>query len=95
MRQYAVEVLSKYSHGRYGKTKFCVWCLSEKSKQKACYFGYEVLAGMTWSEVFSEKYPDTSAQALLVPHPNNLNDLIGYDNALKYFSCRAFLLEGY
>ena len=54
MKQYAVEVLEKVSHGIYGKEKYTVWSLSETSKQRACYFAAEIVAGMTWREILKE-----------------------------------------
>lgn len=90
MKQYAVEVLEKVSHGIYGKEKYTVWSLSETSKQRACYFAAEIVAGMTWRELLREARPE-ELLSMYVPFGCKLDDIIGYENAEKCFSYRAFL----
>ena len=89
-KNYAVDVLEKYSHGIYGKEKFTSWRLSETSKQRACSFAAEIIAGMTWQEILSEARPDEYLQ-MYVPAGCKLDELIGHENAEKYFSYRAVL----
>lgn len=89
-RNYAVDVLEKYSHGIYGKERYTSWRLSETSKQRACNFAAEIVAGMTWQEILSEARPDEYLK-MYVPTGCKLDELIGHENAEKYFSYRAAL----
>ena len=93
MKQYAVEVMTKYSNGRYGKVKYTTWCLAETSKAKACSFACEILASMTWREILSERYDNPTQIFIPTFSGAKLEDTIGYDNASKYFSFRAELMK--
>ena len=96
MKQYAVEVLEKHSHGTYGKELYATWCLSETSKKGACSFASEILAGMSWREIFvgNDKYSklDDFMQEMHIPRGCKLDDTIGYENADRCFSFRAELM---
>ena len=92
-KQYAVDVQEKYSHGRYGKQKYTSWCLSETSKQRACYFAAEIVAGMTWRELFDENHRTIreDIKIMWIPWGCQLDDLIGHENAEKYFTYKAYI----
>lgn len=94
MKQYAVEILEHYSHGIYGKERYAAWCLSETSKKGACSFASEIVAGMTWRQILTEKYGEGSdnIQKIHIPWKCQLDDVIGYENANKCFSYRASLM---
>ena len=86
MKLYKVTVMAKYSNGRYGKVKYQSWGLQATSKKNACDFAYDIVAGMTWREIFSEQsYP----RMLLPMGVKNLDETIGYEFADKRFSYRA------
>ena len=93
-RQYAVDVLERYSHGIYGKEKYTSWLLSETSKARACCFAAEIVAGMTWREILKEKYGhDNFLSNIFCPWGCKLDDQIGHEGAEKYFSYRASIEE--
>ena len=94
MKQYAVEILERYAHGVYGKERYTVWCLSETSKKGACSFASEMIAGMTWAQILTEKYGEgnDNGKNTLIPWGCRLDDVIGYENASKFFSYRASLI---
>lgn len=91
-RQYAVDVLERYSHGIYGKEKYTSWLLSETSKTRACCFAAEIVAGMTWREILTEARPEEYIN-MYVPFGCKLDDMIGHEGAEKYFSYRASIEE--
>jgi hypothetical protein len=92
MKQYAVEVMTKHSNGRYGKERYCVWCLSETSKAKAESFASEILAGMTWREILEDKWGEMAEMHMPMFANAKMNDTIGYENAEAYFSFKASLI---
>ena len=90
-KQYAVEVLEKRSHGRYGKDIFQVWCLSETSKERAVEFGYEILAGMTFNEILKPFCEENGHDIeTMIPFGYD-NKMLGYEDAKKFFSVRAYV----
>lgn len=91
-KQYAVEVLEKRSHGRYGKDVFQVWCLSETSKERVVEFGYEILAGMTYKEIIKDFAEEHNHDIrFMIPFGCDNDKPIGYENAKRYFSVKAYL----
>ena len=80
-KQYAVEVLEKRSHGRYGKDVFQVWCLSETSKERAVEFGYEILAGMTYKEIIKDFVKKFNLKNLY-PNEKNYQDFQPWKNII-------------
>ena len=50
MKNYSVEVLSKESHGRYGKSYFFGMCVSAANKKMAESFVEELVDDMTFDE---------------------------------------------
>lgn len=96
MKQYAVEILERHTHGIYGKERYTVWCLSETSKKGACSFALEIVAGMTWRQILTEKYGEGSSHIQKSPYMSwkcELDDVIGYENANNCFSYRATLMQ--
>lgn len=93
-KQYAVEVLTKRSHGKYGKDTFQVWCLSETSKERVIEFGYEILAGMTYREILKEYCEEHKCDiAMMIPFGYDNDKPIGYENAKCFFSVKAYLYK--
>ena len=90
-KQYGVEVLEKRSHGIHGKDTYQVWCLSETSKERAVEFGYEILAGMTFREILKEYCEEHKCDVeMMIPFGYD-NKPLGYENAKRFFSVRAYL----
>lgn len=91
-KQYAVEVLEKTSHGKYGKDTFQVWCLSETSKARAVEFGYEILAGMTYREIIKDYCEEHKCDIrFMIPFCCESDKPIGYENAKRFFTVKAYL----
>lgn len=87
---YRVDVLEKVSHGIDGKEIYTSWALTESSKKRACYFAAEIIAGMTWKELLQEWQPNKEDIFYKMRCPlGELNNIIGHENAEKYFSFRA------
>ena len=94
-KQYAVEVLSKRSHGKYGKDTFQVWCLSETSKERAIEFGYEILAGMTYHEILKPYCEETKTDIrMITPFGYDNEKPIGYEDSKRFFTVKAYLYKG-
>lgn len=93
MKQYRVEVMEHYNHGHHGKERFQVWGLSATSKKNACDFAYDIVAGMTWREIFADKENPDSTKLMWMPWEargqKGLDETIGYEWAETYFSYRA------
>lgn len=92
-KDYAVEVVSRYQSGPYGKAKYTTWCLSDTSKANVCAFGMEIIAGSTWREILSQRYDEEFQMKLHMPSEYSLDDVIGYDNAERFFQTRAYLMR--
>ena len=95
-KQYAVEVLQRYSHGRYGKDFYFGMYLPAFNKKDAEEVGIETLAGMTWNEINS-RCIDNKQKPWMVWHQGEHERIhgadapIGFENAEKFFSCKAYI----
>lgn len=95
-RQYAVEVLEKHQHGRYGKRFYFGMYLPGFSKKDAEEVGIEMLAAMTFDEI-NNRCVDDGMKPWQMWHQgdrerNNGKDApIGFDLAEAFFSCKAYI----
>lgn len=91
-KMYAVEVLERCSHGRYGKELMFQLCLCTTSIARAKDFAFDVLAGMTKNEILLACTNDSARSYIELLWPlRNLNDTpIGFENAIKFFSTKAY-----
>jgi len=88
-RQYAVEVLSKYSHGKYGKTFYFGFYLYGFSKTDAENVAAETLAEMTFPEI-SKRCVDCGKPWETFDYSRK-DEKIGFDMVDKYFSFKAYI----
>lgn len=93
-KQYAVEVLEKYQHGRYGKEFYFGLYVPGFSKADAEAVAMETLASMTFEEI------DTRCIDGHVGGPYHIWNVgnsypkdkpIGFEQAEAYFTCRAYI----
>ena len=100
MKQYAVDVLGKHSHGRYGKELYTSWCLSHTSKAGAEDFALDILSGKTWGELIEEieilkdkrMGELESIRYIVWENGYQESDIIGLENAERFFSFKANLM---
>lgn len=88
-KQYAVEVLEKHQHGRYGKRFYFGMYLPGFSKKDAEEVGIETLAEMTFNEINSrcvdEKMKPWECWRIEKDTP------IGIELANMFFCCKAYI----
>ena len=95
-KQYAVEVLERYQHGRYGKRFYFGMYLPGFSKKDAESVGIETLAGMTFDEINS-RCVDDKMKPWQCWHQgehereNGKSAPIGMELAEAFFCCRAYV----
>lgn len=89
-RQYAVEVIQRYSHGRYGKDYYFGMYLPGFSKKDAEEVGIETLAAMSFDEI-DKRCIDTRMKPWHVRDIHITKGAIGFELARKYFTCRAYI----
>ena len=96
-KQYAVEVLEKYQHGKYGKTFYFGMYLPGFSKKDAENVGIEELAGMSFDEINSRcVYPEQQKPWQIFAQgeherKHGKGAAIGFEIAEQFFSCRAYI----
>lgn len=88
-KDYAVEIYSRYSSGRYGKDHYCGWVLNDISIDNVKSFALEIIAGMTYRE-FTEQAMTT----LCMPFGVSEDDKIGYEKAEELFTIKASVFKG-
>lgn len=91
-KQYAVEVIQRYSHGRYGKDFYFGLYLPGFSKKDAEEVGIETIAAMTFDEI-NKRCVDDKQKPWQVWDERQYGTTkpIGFDLAEKYFTCRAYI----
>jgi len=95
-RQYAVEVLEKHQHGRYGKRFYFGMYLPGFSKKDAESVGIETLAGMSFDEIKS-RCVDDGMKPWECWHQcehekkNGKDAPIGFELAEMFFCCKAYI----
>lgn len=95
-RQYAVEVLEKHQHGRYGKRFYFGMYLPGFSKKDAEAVGIETLAGMSFDEI-NARCVDEGMKPWECWHQhehegkNGKDAPIGFDLAEAFFCCKAYI----
>lgn len=95
-KQYAVEVLERHQHGRYGKRFYFGMYLWGFNKKDAEEVGLEELAGMTFKEINARCVDDTmkpwEAWHQHEHEQKRGEDApIGFDLAEAFFCCRAYI----
>lgn len=98
MKQYAVEVLEKGSHGKYGKDFFFGMYLWGYNKQDAVDAAYTELSEMTIDELCERatddkmKYYLNASFAIYMHNKEYGEDApIGIEIAEKLFTCKAYI----
>ena len=91
-RQYAVEVVERYAHGKYGKEFYFGMYLPGFSKKDAEEVGIETIATMTFDEINKRCVNDKQKpwQMWDEGHHGKAKP-IGFEMAEKYFTCRAYI----
>lgn len=95
-KQYAVEVLEKHQHGRYGKRFYFGMYLPGFSKKDAEAVGIEELAGMTFDEINKRCAEDGMKPWEVWYQPehekkNGKDCPIGFELAEMFFCCKAYI----
>lgn len=91
-RQYAVEVIQRYSHGRYGKEFYFGLYLPGFSKKDAEEVGMETLAVMSFDEINKRCIKDNQKPWQVFDEGQHGKQRpIGFELAEKYFTCRAYI----
>ena len=68
MKQYEVEIMGKYSHGRYGKERYFGMILSADSCKNAESFAEDIIFEMTFEEFFercNQEYSDLAKKQFM------------------------------
>lgn len=97
LKQYAVEVLEKYQHGKYGKTYYFGLYLCGFNKKDAEEVGIETLAAMSFDEIKQRcvnpdrEYPWEIWWQKEHERKNGKGAPIGFENAEAFFCCRAYI----
>lgn len=98
LKQYAVEVISKHSHGRYGKEFYFGMYLWGFNKKDAEEVGMETLAAMSIDEINSRSVQpidwDWWTSAWLFKKEHGTSAPIGFELAGEGFCCRAYIEPG-
>lgn len=91
-RQYAVEILQRHSHGRYGKDFYFGMYVPGFSKKDAEEVALETLAQMTFAEI-DERCVDNKQKPwhLWIAREIGFDTKIGFDIAESYFTCKAYI----
>ena len=95
-RQYAVEVLEKHQHGKYGKSFYFGMYLPGFSKKDAEEVGIETLAAMSFNEIKSRCVDDGMKVWEIWwqydhERKNGKDAPIGIELADRFFCCRAYI----
>ena len=91
-KQYAVEVIERYQHGRNGKEFYFGMYLPGFSKKDAEEVGIETLAAMTFEEINGRCIKDNMKPwQIWDEKEHGTQNPIGFELAEKYFSCRAYI----
>ena len=88
-RQYAVEILSRVKHGKYGRHFFFGMYLPGFSKKDAEEVAIEELAQMTINEL-QERTVDNMKDYWNIVHMDKTVP-IGFENAEFFFHCKAYI----
>ena len=96
LKQYAVEVIQRHSHGRYGKDFYFGMYLCGFNKKDAEEVGIETLAQMTFNEINSrcvndDRKPWEVFDQCRHERENGKDAPIGVKLAERYFTCRAYI----
>lgn len=98
-KDYDVDVYSSSSHGRYGKDHFFRWCLNDTSIENVKLFAIEILAGMTYKEVFGDDFfmygmkKIENADGTFRLKTPSADEMLGYEVAESRFTIKARVLK--
>ena len=90
-RQYAIEVLERHQHGKWGKEFYFGMYLPAFSKKDAEEVGIEELASMSFAEITSRCVDDRKKPWQFFEDNNEKDIPIGRSLAEKYFTCKAYI----
>ena len=93
-KQYAVEILERYSHGHYGKTYYFGMYVPGFSKKDAEEVAIEMLSEMTFDEITKrcvDENPLSKPWTFWGDYPHWIGKPIGLENADRFFSCKAYI----
>ena len=92
-RIYAVEVLSKAKHGKYGRNFYFGMYVGGYNKKHAEYGAFDILETYSINEL--EQYTvDKEKDYWRIVHVEDRNKPIGMEMAIKLFECKAYVEEG-
>lgn len=101
MRDYEVEIYERHSHGHFGKQHYLGWILNDSSVENVKSFAAEILAGMTYREVFKDcPYLIPGYRFVSIGDGKyrcekiDADDKIGYEQVEKLFTIKARLFRG-
>lgn len=98
-KDYDVDVYSASSHGRYGKDHYFRWCLNDTSIENVKLFAIEILAGMTYKEVFGDDSclygmkKIANADGTFRLKTPSADEILGYEVAESRFTIKAKVLK--
>ena len=91
-KQYAVEVVQRFAHGRYGKEFYFGMYLHGFSKKDAEEVGIETIAAMTFNEINTRCIEGKMRPWQVWDEEQYGKDKpIGFELAEKYFTCKAYI----
>ena len=99
MKNYEVEIFESGQHGQYKASKIFTWILSSDTISKAKDFATDILAGMTFKEVYGENTARYGYKKISLEngecklHFYKADELLGYEVAEKHFTIKARLLK--
>lgn len=100
MKTYEVEIYESGKHGSYKSQKMFTWILSHNTIACVKDFAIEILAGMTYEEVFGKNTARYGAER--IPNGNGTHRLrtydakekLGFEAAEKRFTIKARVFKG-
>lgn len=92
-KQYAVEILEKMQHGRWGKDFYFGMYVPGFSKKDAEEVALEMVAGMTFNEIKTATVDKMKGfwNCCYDMYKKDHNKPVGFEFAEKYFTYRAYI----
>ena len=92
LKQYAVEVVQRYSHGRYGKDFYFGMYVPGFSKKDAECVAIEMVSEMTFEEI-NNRCVDKGQKPwqIYAEHEHGADKPIGIEQAEFFFDCKAYI----
>ena len=100
MKNYEVEVYESGLHGQYKASKKFTWILSSNTIQQVKDFAFEILAGMTFEEVYSDNTILYGFEEIRLDDGKiklrkyQAKETLGYELAERRFTIKARVYKG-